>query len=98
MGSVEEIRSYHGKYLEDRDHLDYEIDGIVIKVNDLRARETLGVTSKHPRWALAFKFEPRKEVTRIERIAVSVGRTGVITPVALLLPVEVGGVTVSTRV
>jgi DNA ligase (NAD+) len=55
----------------------------------------MGLTSRHPRWALAFKFEPRKELTRIERIAVSVGRTGVITPVALLLPVEVGGVTVS---
>jgi len=55
----------------------------------------MGTTSRHPRWALAFKFEPRKEVTRIERIAVSVGRTGVVTPVALLLPVEVGGVTVS---
>jgi DNA ligase (NAD+) len=95
MRSVEEVRAYHERYLQDRDELDYEIDGIVIKVNDLRARRTMGVTSKHPRWALAFKFEPRKEVTRIERIAVSVGRTGVITPVALLLPVEVGGVTVS---
>jgi DNA ligase (NAD+) len=95
ISSVEEIQAYHERYLQDRDELDYEIDGIVIKVNDLAARDAMGVTSKHPRWALAFKFEPRKEVTRIERIAVSVGRTGVITPVALLLPVEVGGVTVS---
>jgi DNA ligase (NAD+) len=95
LGGVEEILEYHGRYHADRDELDYEIDGIVIKLNDLAAREGMGVTSRHPRWAIAFKFEPRKEVTRIERIAVSLGRTGVITPVALLLPVEVGGVTVS---
>jgi len=95
VSGVEEILAYHAGYQEDRDRLDYEIDGVVIKVNELAARETMGVTSRHPRWALAFKFEPRKEVTRIEGIAVSVGRTGVITPVALLLPVEVGGVTVS---
>jgi len=95
LGGVAEILEYHGRYHADRDELDYEIDGIVIKLNDLAAREGMGVTSRHPRWAIAFKFEPRKEVTRIERIAVSLGRTGVITPVALLLPVEVGGVTVS---
>ena len=95
LSDVEEVLEYHGRYHADRDELDYEIDGIVIKLNDLAAREGMGVTSRHPRWALALKFEPRKEVTRIERIAVSVGRTGVITPVALLLPVEVGGVTVS---
>lgn len=93
--SLEEVLDYHRAYEQDRDGLDYEIDGIVIKINDLEAREDLGMTSRHPRWALAYKFEPRKEVTRIERIAVQVGRTGVLTPVALLLPVEVGGVTVS---
>jgi DNA ligase (NAD+) len=93
--SVEEILEYHAAYDRDRDVLDYEIDGIVVKLNDLDERADLGSTSRHPRWALAFKFEPRKEVTRIERIAVQVGRTGVLTPVALLRPVEVGGVTVS---
>jgi DNA ligase (NAD+) len=93
--SVEDILAYHRRYRGDRDALDYEIDGIVIKLNDRPAREAMGTTSRHPRWALAFKFEPRKEVTRIQSIAVSVGRTGVVTPVALLLPVEVGGVTVS---
>ena len=93
--SVEEIVAYHRAWLEDRDHLDYEIDGIVVKLDDLEARADLGSTSHHPRWALALKFEARKEVTRVERIAVSVGRTGVITPVALLLPVVVGGVTIS---
>jgi DNA ligase (NAD+) len=95
LSDVEDVLEYHRRYHAERDELDYEIDGIVIKLNDLGARESMGVTSRHPRWALAFKFEPRKEVTRIERIAVSVGRTGVITPVALLLPVEVSGVTVS---
>lgn len=93
--SLEEVLAYHRAFEADRDTLDYEIDGIVIKLDDLEAREDLGMTSRHPRWALAYKFEPRKEVTRIERIAVQVGRTGVLTPVALLLPVEVGGVTVS---
>ena len=93
--TVEEILEYHRSFEADRDDLDYEIDGVVVKLNDLDAREDLGATSHHPRWALALKFEPRKEVTRIERIAVSVGRTGKLTPVALLRPVEVGGVTVS---
>ena len=92
---VEEIVEYHAAYAQDRDTLDYEIDGIVIKVNDLGERAETGSTSHHPRWALAYKFEPRKEVTRIHRIAVQVGRTGALTPVALLLPVEVGCVTVS---
>ncbi|MBT8395574.1 MAG: NAD-dependent DNA ligase LigA [Gemmatimonadetes bacterium] len=95
LDDVDAILDYHHAIFSDRDDLDYEIDGIVIKLNDLAAREGMGTTSRHPRWALAFKFEPRKEVTRIQRIAVSVGRTGVVTPVALLLPAEVGGVTVS---
>ena len=93
--TVEEILEYHGAYAADRDDLDYEIDGVVIKLDQLDARADLGVTSHHPRWALAYKFEPRTEITRIEKIAVSVGRTGKLTPVALLRPVEVGGVTVS---
>lgn len=93
--SVEEIVAYHAAIEVDRDDLDYEIDGVVIKLDDLDARADLGATSHHPRWAMAFKFEPRKEVTRVERIAISVGRTGVLTPVALLLPVQVGGVTIA---
>ena len=93
--TVEEILEYHGAFAADRDDLDYEIDGVVIKLDHLDARADLGATSHHPRWALAYKFEPRKEITRIEKIAVSVGRTGKLTPVALLRPVEVGGVTVS---
>lgn len=94
-GSVEEIVAYHGAFEADRETLDYEIDGVVVKLDALAPRATLGSTSHHPRWAIAFKFEPRKEITRIERIFASVGRTGVLTPVALLRPVEVGGVTVS---
>jgi DNA ligase (NAD+) len=93
--TVEEILAYHAGFERDRDTLDYEIDGIVVKLDALDDRADLGSTSHHPRWAMAFKFEPRKEVTRIDRIAVQVGRTGVLTPVALLRPVEVGGVTVS---
>ena len=95
VATVEEIFDYHERYGADRDDLDYEIDGVVIKLDHLDARADLGSTSHHPRWALAYKFEPRREITHIEKIAVSVGRTGKLTPVALLRPVEVGGVTVS---
>ncbi len=93
--TVEEILACHRDLAARRDELDYEIDGIVIKLNDLAARERLGATSHHPRWAFAFKFPPRKEVTRVLKIIPSVGRTGIVTPVALLRPVEIGGVTVS---
>ena len=93
--SVEEILAYHAAFEAERDELDYEIDGVVIKLDDLGARRAMGSTSHHPRWALAFKFAPRQEVTVIEKIDVSVGRTGVLTPVAFLRPVIVGGVTVS---
>lgn len=93
--SVEAILAYHAAFEEDRDRLDYEIDGVVIKLDDLAARERMGMTSHHPRWALAYKFEPRKEITRLEKIGVQVGRTGILTPVAFLRPVVVGGVTIS---
>ena len=93
--TVDEILAYHGRFAAERDDLDYEIDGVVIKLDDLEARRALGSTSHHPRWAIAFKFEPRQEVTRLDKIDVQVGRTGVLTPVAFLRPVVVGGVTVS---
>ena len=80
---------------EQRDSLPYEIDGMVIKVNDLLLQQELGEKSRSPRWALACKFPPRQAVTRIDEILLSVGRTGVITPVALLQPVELSGVTVA---
>ena len=92
---VEEILVFHGEIEEGRDDLEYEIDGIVIKLDDIAARDEVGETSHHPRWAFAFKFPPRKEVTRLLHIFPSVGRTGVVTPIAFMRPVELGGVTVS---
>jgi DNA ligase (NAD+) len=77
-----------------RDTLAYEVDGLVVKLDDLAARRRLGDTAHHPRWAFAIKFPPRKEVSQVLRIVASVGRTGVVTPVALLRPVNIGGVTV----
>ena len=94
-GTVEEILDYHARFADERDDLDYEIDGVVVKLDDLAARDELGSTSRHPRWAYAHKFEPRKEVTEVMHIVPSVGRTGRVTPVAMLRPVDVGGVTVS---
>jgi DNA ligase (NAD+) len=93
--SLGEVRSYHDKLARARESLDYEIDGIVVKLDDLRLREKLGTRERSPRWALAWKFPPKKEVTTLEDIVVQVGRTGMLTPVALLQPVDVGGVTVS---
>jgi DNA ligase (NAD+) len=95
VDNVEQILDYHQGLVERRDDIGYEIDGVVIKLNELAARERMGSTSHHPRWAFAFKFEPRKEITRLAKILASVGRTGVVTPVAMLRPVEIGGVTVS---
>lgn len=95
VADIDEAIAYHAEFARDREDLDYEIDGVVLKLNALAPRDALGSTSHHPRWAFAFKFAPRQEVTRLERITVQVGRTGKLTPLALLRPVEVGGVTVS---
>lgn len=95
VADIKKAIAYHAGFARDRDDLDYEIDGVVLKLNTRAPRAALGSTSHHPRWAFAFKFAPRQEVTRLERIVVQVGRTGKLTPVALLRPVEVGGVTVS---
>ncbi|MGB5163287.1 MAG: NAD-dependent DNA ligase LigA [Thermoanaerobaculia bacterium] len=95
LSSVEGLLEYHADLLDRRDDIGYEIDGVVIKLNDLGMRQSLGTTARHPRWAFAFKFPPRKEVTRVLKILASVGRTGVVTPVAMMRPVEIGGVTVS---
>lgn len=93
--TLDDILAYHGGLEAARDDLGYEIDGVVIKLDNLEDREVLGWTARHPRWAFAFKFPPRKEITRILSILPSVGRTGVVTPVAIMLPVEIGGVTVA---
>lgn len=95
VDSVEGILEFHRELEAERDDLGYEIDGIVVKLDDLATRQGLGSTSHHPRWAFALKFPPRKEVTRVLGILASVGRTGVVTPVAMMRPVEIGGVTVS---
>ncbi|ELY78584.1 NAD-dependent DNA ligase LigA [Natrinema pallidum] len=92
---IDEAIDYRDRMLEGRDELDYEIDGTVIKVDDREAREELGRTARHDRYAFAYKFPARAEVTPIVDVAVQVGRTGRLTPVALLEPVDVGGVTVS---
>ena len=93
--TLDEVVAYHAELASRRDDLEYEIDGIVVKLDDLESRDGLGATSHHPRWAFAYKFPPRREVTRILAIVPSVGRTGVVTPVAMLRPVELVGVTVS---
>ncbi len=93
--TLEEVMAFHRETEQQRDSLAYEIDGIVVKVNRRDWQDRLGVKSRSPRWAIAFKFHPRKEITVVQDIAVSVGRTGTLTPIALLRPVEVGGVTIS---
>ena len=92
---IEDAIVYRDDLFDARDDLPYEIDGVVIKVDDRDAREELGATARHDRWAFAYKFPARAEVTTIADITVQIGRTGRVTPVALLDPVDVGGVTVS---
>jgi DNA ligase (NAD+) len=89
------IRDFYAAMAEQRDALPYEIDGVVVKVDDFRQQRDLGAKSRSPRWAIAWKFPPRQAITVVEDIVPSVGRTGVITPTANLRPVEVSGVTVS---
>lgn len=95
VANIEEAIEYCKRLSEQRDTLDYEIDGIVLKVNELEKINRLGQTIKHPRWAIAFKFSAKQATTKLEDIAVQVGRTGALTPVAILRPVQIGGVTVS---
>jgi len=95
VDGVDACVDYYQRMLARRDELDYEIDGVVYKVDELDVRERLGFTARAPRWAAAHKLPAREATTVVEDILASVGRTGVITPVAALRPVEVGGVTVS---
>ena len=87
--------AFHARLRDKRDALPYEVDGVVIKVDDRAAQTRLGMRSRSPRWAVAYKFPPREEVTQVQDIVVQVGRTGKLTPVAQLKPVDVSGVTVS---
>lgn len=93
--NIDEAIIFHNDMTEQRDRLPFEIDGIVIKVNRFDWQKQLGEKSRSPRWAIAFKFPARKELTKVRAIAVSVGRTGALTPIAMLDPVDIGGVTVS---
>jgi DNA ligase (NAD+) len=93
--NIEEVLDYYHEMNEKRETLPYEIDGTVIKVNRFDLQTRLGEIARSPRWALAFKFQPKQETTKILDIRVQVGRTGALTPVALMEPVKVGGVEVS---
>jgi len=95
VNDINDIENQHKKIDSIRSTLDYDIDGIVYKINDLALQKRLGNTSNSPRWAIAYKFSAEKAVTKIKDIAIQVGRTGAITPVAKVEPVTVGGVVVS---
>ncbi len=92
--SLEEIEKVYQGLLAKREGLPFEIDGVVVKINSFGHREALGVRSRSPRWAVAYKFPPRQAVTRLEEVEWSVGRTGALTPIAHLEPVRLSGVTV----
>ena len=94
-GSIDEVWARCEWWLERRGSLPFEIDGVVIKVNDLRHQEELGFVSREPRWATAYKFPATQQTSRINDIVVNVGRTGALTPLAMLEPVNIGGVIVS---
>lgn len=95
LSDIEEVISYCETWTEKREDLNYEIDGIVIKVNQLDLREVLGSTAKHPRWAIAYKFPAQQKETIIKDIEVTVGRTGTLTPTAVLEPIFLDGSLVS---
>ncbi|MFN5225719.1 MAG: NAD-dependent DNA ligase LigA [Bacteroidota bacterium] len=94
--SIQDVIAYCAQAESSRDELPYEIDGLVIKVNPIELQEKLGMTSHHPRWAIAYKFKARQATTQLIGIEFQVGRTGAVTPVAKLTPVALGGVTVSS--
>ena len=93
--SIEEVVAYCRQWTADREAIPYETDGIVVKVDSLQQQEALGSTAKSPRWAIASKFPARQVTTQIEAIEVQVGRTGVLTPVAILSPVQLAGATIT---
>jgi DNA ligase (NAD+) len=93
--SLDEIISFYEEWQEKRDRLDYDVDGVVVKVDSTEQRKLLGFTAKFPRWAISFKFPARQATTRIKDIIIQVGRTGALTPVAILEPVQLSGITIS---
>ena len=94
LAGIEAAIEYHDELEARRDSLNYELDGAVLKVHSLELQKRLGAVTRSPRWAIAYKFVPKQESTRVIRIEVGVGRTGALTPVAILEPVFVGGVTI----
>ena len=96
LKGIEAVIKYCNEFEEMRDDLPYEIDGMVIKVNDVALQDKLGMTSHHPRWAIACKFKARQATSKLLGVEFQVGRTGAVTPVAKLEPVGIGGVTVSS--
>ena len=93
--SIEDVQNYYEHWLEKRHELPYETDGVVVKVNQFSQQRELGATSKYPRWAIAYKFNAQQATTTIEKIEVQVGRTGTLTPVAILKPVTLAGATIT---
>ena len=93
--SLEEVISFWEEWYKQRDSLDYDVDGVVIKANSTQQRNFLGSTAKFPRWAISFKFPARQATTKIKNIIIQVGRTGALTPVAILEPVKLSGITIT---
>lgn len=93
--SIDKVLEHIDSWASKREELEYEIDGMVVKVNSIDQQQRLGYTAKNPRWAIAYKYPPKQMTTKLRDIVVQVGRTGTLTPVAVLEPVEIGGVTVS---
>ena len=94
--TIEDVIAYAERWEIERDNLDYEIDGVVVKVDDLATQERLGAVARDPRWAVAYKFKPREARTKLTDIVITVGRTGTLNPNAVLEPVQIGGVTVKS--
>ena len=93
--SIEDVQTYYQHWVEKRHELPYEVDGVVVKVNQFSQQHELGTTSKYPRWAIAYKFDAQQAITTVEKIEVQVGRTGTLTPVAILKPVSIAGATIT---
>lgn len=96
FSNIQDVAEYCRTFEAQRDELPYEVDGLVIKVNNLHLQDELGMTSHHPRWAIAFKFKARQATSKLLQVEFQVGRTGSVTPVAKIAPVAIGGVTVSS--
>jgi len=96
LKGIDAVIGYCESFESQRDDLPYEIDGMVVKVNDFALQERMGMTTHHPRWAIAFKFRARQATSKLQKVEFQVGRTGSITPVAKIEPVPIGGVTVTS--